>query len=98
MPNNDLIGYNYNAIFEGISQMNKVNKNIEGLIEKLSQETGTALDNWTGSAAGSYNVMANDIEQKISDMNSIVHGLASQIGIRSDDMKQQDARSGNRFQ
>jgi WXG100 family type VII secretion target len=98
MPNNGFIGYDYDAIFEGISQMNKVNKNVENLIEKLSQETGTALDNWSGPAAANYNELSKRIETNFGDMNTIVHQLATELGIRADDMKQQDVRSGNRFQ
>jgi WXG100 family type VII secretion target len=97
MPNNGFIGYDYDVLFEGITQMNKVNKSVEGLIEKLSQETGTALDNWTGPAAANYNELSLRIEKNFGDMNTIVHDLATELGIRSDDMKQQDVRSGNRF-
>ena len=98
MANNDTIGYHYDTLLEGISQMNKVNKNVENLIEKLSQETGTALDNWSGPAAANYNELSLRIEKNFGDMNQIVHELATQLGINSDDMKQQDVRSGNRFQ
>jgi WXG100 family type VII secretion target len=97
MPSNDTIGYHYDMILEGISQMNKVNKNVEGLIEKLSTETGTALDTWSGPAAANYNELSRRIEQNFGDMNHIVHQLATQLGINADDMKQQDVRSGNRF-
>ena len=98
MANNDTIGYHYDTLLEGIAQMNKVNKNVENLIEKLSQETGTALDNWSGPAAANYNELSLRIEKNFGDMNQIVHELATQLGINSDDMKQQDVRSGNRFQ
>jgi WXG100 family type VII secretion target len=91
------IGYNYDVLFEGISQMQGVNRNVEALIEGLVQETGRALDNWTGPAAANYNELSAQIEQDFGDMNTIVHELATQLRIRSDDMKQQDVRSGNRF-
>jgi WXG100 family type VII secretion target len=98
MASNGYIGYDYNALTEGISQMTKVNKSVEALIEKLSQETVTALENWTGPAAANYNELSQRIETNFGDMNTIVHQLATELGIRADDMKQQDVRSGNRFQ
>jgi WXG100 family type VII secretion target len=97
MPNNGYIGYNYDIILDGIEQMKGVNKSIESLIESLSSETGTALDNWTGPAAAHYNELSKRIEKNFGDMNTIVHDLATEVGIRSDDMQQQDVRSGNRF-
>ena len=97
MANNGLITYQYEHIMDGISQMQKVNQNVEALIEKLSQETGHALDNWTGPAAAHYNALSLRIEQNFADMNSIVADLARELGMRADDMKQQDVRSGNRF-
>ncbi|MFG2051454.1 WXG100 family type VII secretion target [Micromonospora sp. NPDC048935] len=97
MPDNGLIGYQYDQIFEGISQMQRVNRDVEGYIEKLSQETGHALDTWTGPAAANYNQLSKRIEDNFGDMNTIVAELAKELGIRADDMKEQDIRSGNRF-
>ncbi|SDT66452.1 WXG100 family type VII secretion target [Actinoplanes derwentensis] len=96
MPD-DFIGYDYSQIFEGITKMNNVNKAVEGLIQKLSMETGTALDNWTGPAAANYNELSLRIEKNFGDMNQIVHELATELGVRADDMQAQDVRSGNRF-
>ncbi|ROO63202.1 WXG100 family type VII secretion target [Micromonospora sp. Llam0] len=94
---NGKMGYDYDILFEGISQMQGVNRSVEALIEKLSQETGQALDNWTGPAAANYNELSVRIEKNFGDMNTIVHELAKVIQLSSDDMKQQDIRSGNRF-
>lgn len=91
------IGYNYDILFEGISQMQGVNRTVEGLIQSLAQETGHALDSWTGPAAANYNELSARIEKNFGDMNTIVYELANELKIRSDDMRQQDIRSGNRF-
>lgn len=94
---NGRIGYQYDVLFEGISQMQGVNRTVEGLIEKLSQETGQALDTWSGPAAANYNELSARIEKNFGDMNTIVYELAKELQIRADDMQQQDVRSGNRF-
>ncbi|MFV2021195.1 WXG100 family type VII secretion target [Micromonospora sp. LOL_023] len=94
---NDSIGYKYDILFEGVSQMQGVNREVEQLIQSLSQETGRALDTWSGPAAANYNELSLRIEQNFGDMNTIVHELAKELKIRSDDMKEQDIRSGNRF-
>jgi WXG100 family type VII secretion target len=91
------IGYDYGALFDGISKMNNCNKAIEGLIEKLSKETGTALDNWQGAAANHYNDKSKELEKTFGEMNQIVFQLANTLHIRAGDMQQQDVRSGNRF-
>ena len=91
------IGYNYDVLIEGITQMQGINRNVEALIESLAQETGRALDSWTGPAAANYNELSARIEKNFGDMNTIVYELAKELKIRSDDMKQQDIRSGNRF-
>jgi WXG100 family type VII secretion target len=97
MPYNGFIGYDYDKILDGISDMNDVNKNVEALIQGLSQKTGTALESWTGPAAANYNELSQRIEKNFADMNQIVHDLAVQLSIRAEDMKAQDVRSGNRF-
>ncbi|MFC0530927.1 WXG100 family type VII secretion target [Phytohabitans kaempferiae] len=89
--------YDYDVLLDGITQMQGINRNVEALIEGLARETGNALDSWTGPAAASYNMMARRIEQNFGDMNTIVYGLAKELQLRSDDMKQLDIRSGNRF-
>lgn len=94
---NGKIGYQYDVLFEGISKMQGVNRNVEGLIEGLAAETGRALDAWSGTAAVEYNAKALEIEKSFGDMNTIVYELAKELKIRSDDMKEQDIRSGNRF-
>ncbi|WP_326550878.1 WXG100 family type VII secretion target [Micromonospora sp. NBC_01813] len=93
----DKIGYQYEILFDGISQMQGVNREVEQLIQTLSQETGRALDTWSGPAAANYNELSLRIEKNFGDMNTIVHDLAKELKIRADDMKQQDIRSGNRF-
>ncbi|MDQ7909374.1 WXG100 family type VII secretion target [Phytohabitans sp. ZYX-F-186] len=91
------ISYDYGKIAEGIDAMQQINRAIEGLVESLAQETGTALDTWTGDAADHYNATAAKIRTDFGDLNSIVHDLATEIGIRSEDMRLQDQRSGNSF-
>lgn len=93
----DKIGYDYGVLFDGVSKMQGVNREVEQLIQSLSRETGQALDTWSGPAAVHYNQLSSRIEQNFADMNTIVHELAKELKIRSEDMQQQDIRSGNRF-
>ncbi|WFE25469.1 WXG100 family type VII secretion target [Solwaraspora sp. WMMD791] len=93
----DKIGYDYGVLLDGVSRMQGINREVEQLIQNLSRETGQALDTWSGPAAANYNELSARIERNFGDMNTIVHDLAKELKIRSDDMQQQDIRSGNRF-
>ncbi|NLU81068.1 hypothetical protein HCA58_22520 [Micromonospora sp. HNM0581] len=93
----DLIGYDYNAIADGISDMQSINRQVEGLIEALARETGTALDNWDGEAAEQYRLAAERVRTNFGDLNSVVAQLASELGMRADDMRAQDQRSAGGF-
>jgi WXG100 family type VII secretion target len=93
MPQEGFIKYDYNTIDEGIGQIMQVNKEIDHLIEELSNHTGHALDNWTGPAAANYNELAGRIAGNFTDMNSIVQSLAVELRERAADMMQQDSRS-----
>ncbi|MGW5578511.1 WXG100 family type VII secretion target [Micromonospora chokoriensis] len=98
MPVDGTIKYNYEIIEDGIGQMQSVNKNIEALIESLARETGSALDAWTGPAAANYNELSQRIEGNFADLNTIVHNLATTLGLKASDMHEMDVRRGNRFQ
>jgi len=94
MAQEGFIKYDYNVIEEGIGQILAVNKDIDHLIEELSNHTGTALDNWTGPAAANYNELATRISGNFTDMNAIVAHLAQELRERTADMLQQDVKSG----
>ncbi|WP_433388597.1 WXG100 family type VII secretion target [Micromonospora sp. KLBMP9576] len=91
------IKYDYGAIAQGISEMQSINRAIEGLIESLARETGTALDNWQGDAADQYRQAAERIRTNFGDLNDVVAKLSVELDERAADMKQQDQRSAGGF-
>ena len=91
------IKYDYGVIEQGISDMQSINRAIEGLVESLARETGTVLDNWQGDAADQYNQAAARVRTNFGDLNNVVAQLAVELRERADDMKQQDQRSAGGF-
>jgi WXG100 family type VII secretion target len=92
-----LIKYQYSAIEDGVSQMRKVNANIEQEVGDLTGQVKTLLADFQGSASQAYDASANKIAQLLTDSNAKLNTLSTKVSNGATNMQTTDSRQAGRF-
>ncbi|WP_394617268.1 WXG100 family type VII secretion target [Lentzea sp. JNUCC 0626] len=92
-----LINYQYAAISEGVSQMRRVNGNIQQQVGDLQTQVKTLIGDFMGASSQSYDACASKITQDLNTSNDKLNTLSTQVNNGAENMNSADGREANRF-
>lgn len=94
---NGSINYEYPAIADGVSQMRRVNNNIQEQVSTLRSQVQQIRAEFTGAAAESYDTCSQKIGQDLTKSNEQLDTLTGKVQSGSERMQEQDRTQSRRF-
>jgi WXG100 family type VII secretion target len=91
------ITYEYASIADGVSQMRRVNSNIQDQVSKLRSQVQQIRADFTGAAAESYDTCSQKIGQDLTKSNEQLDTLTNKVHAGSERMQEQDKTQSQRF-
>jgi WXG100 family type VII secretion target len=94
---NDEINYNYEALQQGVDEMQRVTAQIEQQVGDLQKQTKTAMESWEAAASETYHTLSNKISGDFTAINQMLSDVEKSIGSGADDMRQLDRSRAQAF-
>jgi WXG100 family type VII secretion target len=91
------IVYDYQALADGVRQMQNVNQNIEQNVTSLTQQVQSLLDSFEGQTATQYNECATRIFKTLRESNEVLNNIATRLNQNTQNMNDTDRSTASTF-
>lgn len=91
------IVYDYQALADGVRQMQNANQNIEQNVNALKQQVQSLMESFDGETAKQYNVCADRISTKLRESNDVLNQISVNLNKNSNNMNDTDRSTASTF-
>ncbi|PWK85547.1 WXG100 family type VII secretion target [Lentzea atacamensis] len=91
------IVYDYQALADGVRQMQNANQNIEQNVTALNQQVQSLMDSFDGQTATQYNQCADRIFRKLRESNEVLNQISVNLNRNSNNMNDADRSTASTF-
>jgi WXG100 family type VII secretion target len=91
------IVYDYQALADGVRQMQTANANIEANVKALTQQVQSLMESFDGETAKQYNTCADRIAQKLTESNEVLNQISVNLNKNSNNMQDSDRSTASTF-
>src|SRR5689334_22347057 len=91
------IVYDYQALADGVRQMQTANQNIEQNVTALNQQVQGLMDSFEGETSRQYNDCATRIFTKLRESNEVLSQISVNLNKNSNNMQDSDRSTASTF-
>ncbi len=91
------IVYDYQALADGVRQMQNANQNIEQNVTALTQQVQSLMDSFDGQTATQYNECSRRIFAKLRESNEVLNQISVNLNKNSNNMQESDRSTASTF-
>lgn len=91
------IVYDYQALADGVRQMQTANQNIEQNVRALTQQVQSLQESFEGDTSRQYNECATRIFRKLTESNEVLNQISVNLNKNSNNMQDSDRSTASTF-